>query len=332
MFQAQPTTNKSTRIHRLLPLLSGALVVAVLAGAVLISIAARAGVRAASAAIQAKAPTYWSFYMHSASTSEARTLGCNQAHAQASHKTSGTVVLDFGGQWSNGGGTEMINTVLISNGRIEAVTEAFSAGFKSCIGKSKTILHLGIGTNNSIQSSVTYANGRTWAHVVAAIQSYNKSKKYYPQVLMYGANDIEPSWSSASAAIAWVKGFASVPGYHYFDFGSADGCPTDSSNNTILCNNGWNQYDVWYVSWGAQPALATPEIYNQAMADQWAMLSLYGAQHQGGRIVIWGPWDESDLASDFTATQAWDALWLAVHSHRATAQNFGYSLEINNEP
>jgi hypothetical protein len=269
--------------------------------------------------------------MYSSSTSEAKTLGCNQGHAQAKYKTSGTVVLDFGGQNSSGSGTLMINSVSISNSQIAAVAEAFSAGFKSCIGSSTTILHLGIGTNNSYHDVGT-AGGKTWGKLVASIQNYNKSKKYYPQVLMYGADDIEPSWSSASAAIAWVNGFASVPGYDYFDYGSADGCPETSSNNGG-CNNGWNQYDVWYVSGGAKPARATPEIYYEANAEQWAMISLYAAQHRGGKMNIWGPWDEYDFDhSTFTSAGAWNAMWSAVNSHSATKQNFGYSLEIWGEP
>lgn len=49
MFQRQSTTGKSKRMSKLLPLLSALLVVAVLAGAVLISINARSGAHAASA-------------------------------------------------------------------------------------------------------------------------------------------------------------------------------------------------------------------------------------------------------------------------------------------
>lgn len=282
-------------------------------------------------ALQAKAPTDWSFYMYSNSTSTAYSLGCNQGHTDANVHHGSTVVLDFGGQQSNGSGTKMINGNLISNGQIEAVAEAFSHGYWVCTGSdTTTVLDLGIGTNNSLYD-VSSSGGRTWVDDVAAIQSSNKITGYYSQVRMYGANDIEPSWSGASAAIAWANGFAGVSGYGYFDYGSADGCPQTSSNNGS-CNNGWNQYDVYYVSWGAQPAHPTPEIYYQSQANQWAMISLYGAQHQGGHIVIWGPWDEHDLdTSTFTATQAWDALWYAVNSRSSTAQNFGYSLEIHNE-
>jgi hypothetical protein len=281
-------------------------------------------------AAQAKAPTYLSYYMYSSSTSEAYTLGCNLGKANTSYGGGSTAVLDFGGQWSNGGGTLMINDVSISNSQIKAVAEQFSYGFWNCSG-SAPVLHLGIGTNNSYYD-VSSSGGKTWVNNVAAIQSYNKSKGYYPQVLMYGADDIEPSWSSASAAIAWANGFASVSGYGYFDYGSADGCPETTATNGS-CNNGWNQYDVYYVSWGAQPAHPTPEIYYQANADQWAMISLYGANYQGGHIVIWGPMDEYPLnTSTNTAAQAWNEMWNAVNARSSTAQNFGYSLEITGEP
>ncbi|HLX38932.1 MAG TPA: hypothetical protein VKR42_00275 [Ktedonobacteraceae bacterium] len=86
-----------------------------------------------------------------------------------------------------------------------------------------------------------------------------------------------------------IEGFSGVNGYDYLDFGSADGCPQYSDNNGS-CNNGWNQYDEWYVSWGATPALPTPEIYYDALARQWAMISLYGAQYQHAVVYMQGPW------------------------------------------
>lgn len=280
-------------------------------------------------AAQAKPPTYLSYYMLSTSTSTAYNLGCNLGTANTHYGGSSTVILDFGGQNSSGSGTLMINSVSISNSQIEAVAEQFSYGFWNCSG-SVPVLHLGIGTNNSYYD-VSSSGGKTWVNMVAAIQSYNRSHGYSTQVLMYGANDIEPSWSSASAAIAWANGFASVSGYGYFDYGSADGCPQTTSGNGA-CNNGWNQYDVYYVSWGANPAHPVPEIYYQSQANEWAMISLYGAQHQGGHIVIWGPMDEYPLDnSTNTAAQAWNELWNAVNARSSTAQNFGYSMEITRE-
>jgi hypothetical protein len=282
-------------------------------------------------AIQAKPVTDWSYYMNSTSTSRAYTLGCNQGHTDAAYHRNSLAILDFGGQVSNGSGTEMIGAGFISNSQLEAVSEAFSHGYWICTGSDTTTrLSLGIGTNNSLADR-TYSGGQTWSHIVSAVRSYNNSHGYSSQVAMYGANDIEPSWSPASYAISWANGFNSVGGNFYFNYGSADGCPQYSSNNGS-CNNGWNQYDVWYVSWGNPAALSTPQIYYSSQARQWAMLSLYSAQHHGARMNIDGPMDEYDLdQSTFTPTGAWDALWTDLNARSSTAQSLLYSIEIHRE-
>jgi hypothetical protein len=284
-------------------------------------------------AVQAKVFTNWSFYMNSASTSTAYNLGCNQGGSDATHHDNSVVVLDFGGQLSNGSGSLMINGVSITNSQIEAATENFSKGYWTCArndGDTTTILDLGIGTNNSYQD-VSQAGGAAWINVVSVVQNYNKAQGYYAQVKMYAANDMEPGFGSAAATINWVHGVTSISGLDYLNYGSADGCPQTSSSNGA-CNNGWNQYDVWYVSNGPTQGHPIPEIYYPAQASQWAMLSLYGAQHQGRRMNIWGPWDEYDLDhSTYTAAQAWNQLWTDVNNNSATKQNFSYSMEIHNE-
>ncbi len=78
-------------------------------------------------AIQTMPPTDWSFYMDTTNTSTAYNLGCNQGNFDAGHSppVSSEVALDFGGQFSNGSGTEMIRGGDITNGQIEAVANHF---------------------------------------------------------------------------------------------------------------------------------------------------------------------------------------------------------------
>ncbi|GCE19565.1 hypothetical protein KDK_33650 [Dictyobacter kobayashii] len=254
--------------------------------------------------------------------------------ADASHSPviNSEVVLDFGGQLSNGSGALMINGVTISNAQIEAVAEEFAHGYWHCTGSGDTssVLKLGIGTNNSYYD-VSSAGGKTWVNMVAAVQSYNHSKGYDSQVVMMGANDMEPGFGSASSTIAWAQGFASVSGYLYLDYGSADGCPQYSTGNGS-CNNGWNQYHEWYLSWGSPAAIVAPEIYYSSMARQWAMISLYAAQSQGGAVQMQGPMDEYDLdTSSLTPRQAWSDLWTNLNYKSSTAQNMPFSLEIHQE-
>lgn len=284
-------------------------------------------------AIQAKPPTDESFYMNSGSTSESYTLGCNQGKTDAAYNHNSEVVLDFGGQIGNGSGSYLIGGGTLTNSQLEAVAENFADGYWTCTGAdTSTLLYLGIGTNNSA-GDVSTAGGQTWGNDVVAAQAYDVSKGYNSQVVMVGANDLESGsgWSSASAASAWAQGFSSKDGF-YIDFGSANGCPTSQPSGVInaSCNDGWTQEDYWYLSWGNSAAVPAPEIYNSAMAHQWATLSLFSAKnHTDGRILMQGPWDEYDEDhSTLTATQAWDDLWNDLNANSATAQNMPYSLEI----
>ncbi len=282
-------------------------------------------------AVQAKPPTDWSFYMLSTSTTTAYNLGCNQGNFDRSHSPpiNSEVVLDFGQHYY--GNVYMLSGITITHTQVQQMAEAFAHGYWVCTGSDLTsVLTLGIGINN-YGSWVTYANGQTWGNDVAAVQAYNQSHGYASQVGMMGAGDLEPDWNSFSVTKNWVQGFSSVSGYDYLDFGDAGGCPQYSSNNGS-CDNGWNQYDEWYVSWGALPALPTPEIYRDFMARQWAMISLYGAQHQNAKVYMQGPWDGYDLDNTgLTSSQAWNDLWTDLNNNSATAQNMIYSLEIHNE-
>jgi hypothetical protein len=325
-----PRRSHGARVSRaLVPRWRSALLVAVSASvcALLVGLNVRPAF-----AIQAKPATDWSFYMKTTSTSTAYNLGCNQGHFDAGHgNINSEVVLDFGGQNSAGTGTLMINGVSISNGQIEAVAEQFSYGYWICTGSDTTsVLKVGLGTNNSYYD-VSSSGGHTWANVVAAVRSYNHSHGYDTQVNAGGANDIEPSWNSWSATKAWIDGYAAVDPAYYLNYGSVDGCPSGSASNGG-CNNGWNQYDVWYASWGSPPAFPTPEIYYGVNAQQWAMISLYGALHQSGRVYMQGPWDEYDLdTSTLTPTGAWNDLWTDLNNNSNTTQNMPFSLEIHSE-
>lgn len=271
-------------------------------------------------AIQAKPPTNWSFYMFRPDSNAAYNVGCNQGHSDANNgKINSEVILDFGGQWS---GTDY-------NG-IEAAAEQFAKAYFICTGSDTTsVVTLGLGTNNSADPNyITYSGGATWANMVKTVAAWVSNNGYSTQVTIDGANDIEPSWSSAAAARSWAQGYASV-GSVYLNYGSADGCPQYSTGNGS-CNNGWTQDDEWYVSWGSLPALPTPEIYYNSMARQWAMISLYGSQAHGSTVYMQGPMDEYDEdTSTLNSDAAWNALWTDLNNNAATAQNMTYSLQIH---
>jgi hypothetical protein len=285
-----------------------------------------AGVAPAQAT-PAKPLTDWSFYMQSTSTSTAYTLGCNQGSFDADHSDANSeVFLDFGGQITSPVvGTEYINGTDVSDATIESLSEQFAYGYYICTGTDTTSnLNLAIGTNNSLD--VGTSEGETWAGVVNTVSTWVADNA--GQVSVWGGSDIEPGFGSASAAIDWSNGFADKTSALYLNYGSADGCPPYGS-----CNNGWDQYDVWYVSWGSTPATIAPQIYCSAQGSQWADLSLYGADDQSGAIFFQGPLDQYDLdmTDNYTSTGAWDDLVNDLDANSATAQTPPYSLEIHDE-
>lgn len=286
----------------------------------------------------AKPPTDPSYYVLSTDPGRAYTLGCQQgwADAQTSPPADSLVVLDFGGQLADGSGSLLVSGTPVTNAQIQAIAEAFAHGYWYCTGTDYTsVLTLVVGTNNSYYD-VSYSGGRTWASNVAAIAASNKSNGYNAQVIVEGGNDIEPAWADAASSEAWVDGFASVGSAFSFDYGTADSCPTNSYLNG-RCDNGWSQYDVWYVSWGALAAQALPEIYFPVNASQWTMIALYGAEFHGtgGTVAFSGPLDTYPLwPSSNTADQAWSQLWTSLNDYPPTAAQplYQYSTEMNDEP
>lgn len=275
-----------------------------------------------------------SYYMSPDRNKHAESLGKSQGKADAKHGQSSVVILDFGGQVSNGSGTVMIGNVFISNRQIRDVTERFAKGYVEGVNTQgphfKSALLLGIGTNNSA-SDVSVSGGKTWARNVKEVESY-VAHRYFLRVIVMGANDIE-SWCgsppgaacrSFAAAKAWVQGFVSVDGHNYLNFGSADNCSTNTSSGGSCPGTGWTQYDYWYISRQAHGVI--PQIYHTAWAEQWEMISLYGVLHQHNkRVSFIGPLTTPGFIAQ---RPAWDALWGALHQHKSTAQRFIASLEI----
>jgi hypothetical protein len=284
-------------------------------------------------AIQAEPPADWSFYVQTTNTTTAYNLGKNQGAYDASHgNINSEVVVDFGGQVSDSSGAWMVNQKgKITNAQIEGVADNFAMGYWDGTGAHDTtsVLTLGIGTNNSYQD-VNYNGGYQWAQLVGTINTDIKNSGWSSQVTAVGGNDIEPDWYDAPDTTSWAQGYAAYGG-RYLNYGSADGCPQTTSSGGN-CDNGWTQHDVWYVSWGDPPAYPIPEIYFTSNALEWTMISLYGAQVQGGAVQMQGPWDEYDEdQSTLTSAQAWTDFWTDLNSHSQTAQSMPYAAEIHTE-
>ena len=275
--------------------------------------------------------------METTDPSVAYNLGCNQGNFDGSHSPpiNSEVVLAFGGQQSNGSGTKFTNGTYASNAQIEADAENFAMGYDKCLGHdTSSVLDLGIGTNNSFYD-VSYAGGQTWADVVASVRTWDSNNQLSNRVYAEGATDIE-EWGLGMSLVgettSWVNGYASIDPAPYLNFGSADGCSPQYYNNTS-CADGWDQENYWYDSWGSPPALPTPEIYSNTLAQQWTMIALYGYYYQNKEVPqMQGPWDEHDLDSTtLTSAQAWDDFSTELDAYPQTAQTMPFSLEIHQE-
>ena len=100
-------------------------------------------------------------------------------------------------------------------------------------------------------------------------------------------------WHSPSVVRGWVDEFNQWDNNTsiFFNYGACVGCPTVISPSWVFTPGPpWTQEHVWYVSWGAQPAFAIPEIYsnNGVLARQWAAVSKYGSLYKASRIIFTG--------------------------------------------
>lgn len=288
----------------------------------IVSVLALASGKADVYAVGPKPPTDTSYYVMTTDSSKFWTLGYNQGQADWHNgNVNSQVVLDFGGQNPSDSGTIEPKTlnVYYSWATIEAIAEQFGEGYWTGTGADTTsVLQLAMGTNNSAYY-VSSTGGAAFASAVHTVSNWIINNGYASQVSMWGANDMEPGYDTYPPTASWISGWTSQVTLYLLNYGSADGCPQTTHTNGG-CNNGWNQDDVWLVSWGDPPSFAAPEIYIQSQANQW------------GQIRYWkymqfqGPLDEYPLnTSTFNSTGAWTALW---NQSGGVGQIF--SLEITN--
>ena len=111
--------------------------------------------------------------------------------------------------------------------------------------------------------------GYKWAAETRLLDRYLQLHGFSTRVQAAAADDVEPAWDrSFHRTYAFFAGFrAGSHGQLLYNFGSLDG----GAGGT------WNVRQAYYVSGGMRYARAMPEIYNHAMARQWAKISSPGA-------------------------------------------------------
>jgi hypothetical protein len=217
---------------------------------------------------------------------------------------SGTV---FGGQvnptYTNGEyGANLFGRGPASTNEITLAVEFFGAGYYNCVYPDRnSTLTIAVGTNNcndpiycpnSVLDGQFYAHGAAWAGMMNIIGSYFVANGYHPQVVAFGASDMEVFYNDYYTTRQWVDGYHSINNWPMLNFGDAQGCPQVRTGYNAPCDNGWYQYTIWYISGrgGLNSSKPLPLIYDNDGANgrQWYSLSAYGFDNQNGRMDIQG--------------------------------------------
>jgi hypothetical protein len=236
-------------------------------------------------------PPSASFYIKDVSPLAMWNLGCSLAvQMSSSNASSAASILHFGQPWRNTSGIYGVRIFdpavsFVPRSEIESASRSFAVayGYCSSIYYNNTHLFLGIGVNN-FGPHVTYAHGEIWGNIVDTIDASLIGTAAQYRVFVLGAGDLEPGFNTPAATRNWVLGYFSQPSRFTYNFGTADGCPSEDVPGTFDGQCGtpqyptWKQSDVWFISSGRAGLRAFPEIYatNGVNAEQWYQIALYG--------------------------------------------------------
>jgi hypothetical protein len=282
-----------------------------------------------------------SYYMNTIDTGTLYNMGYQKG--QEDYNKAGTqnsvVILDFGGQPSS----TTVSLRSMPDATLDQVSKAieeYSHGYWKGTGSdTKSMVHVIVGTNNS--STVSYQGGQNFAKMINTINNHNNAYSYSDQVEVDAGSDMEPDYADPTSTRAWVNGYDSVNSYSLYDYGSADSCyhsSTSTGKINYTCNNGWDYEDLYYVSWGAPPAMPMPQIYdnNGAMAQQWQNINKYAVVTHNkymdfsASLTQYGACQQSGCNStlDNTPSQGWTQLYNALNSDPITAESTIASTDI----
>jgi hypothetical protein len=143
----------------------------------------------------------------------------------------------------------------------------YARGYVSCLPRgSSAHITLARGTSNyhpSVPSA--YAAGLRWARATNKLGRILRREGLAAHVEAAAADDAEPAWDLGFRKTRdFFHGFRSATrGHMLYDYGSLDG------GVGVI----WSARQAWYVAGGIRHTKALPEIYNPAMARQWAKLA-----------------------------------------------------------
>jgi hypothetical protein len=217
-----------------------------------------------------------SLYEHTVRRSVLRAQGCSAAK----RGVGGIVILAFGQPAYNGHtyGTNLFSGRFAGNRAITRAMFAYAYGYTRCLRRGSTLeIALARGTSNyRPQVPSTYKAGRKWARETMALGRSLRLHGLHGRVRAAAADDVEPAWDrSFHRTRDFFRGFRDArTGHLLYNFGSLDGG----------VGGIWNARQAFFVAGGMRYARAIPEIYNHAMAKQWAELA-HIARHRYHRPV-----------------------------------------------
>ncbi len=287
-----------------------------------------------------QAPPYsTSYYMLTVNSATLYDMGCKigQIDRNLPGSRSTVVILDFGSPKKIGSeyGTDLFWLGPVTISQISDAVKNFGQGYYTCVANDRSSqVIVGIGTTNyhtSISNTTDFYNhGVAWASMVNDLNAWLTNQGYASQVLVVGANDVELAWNTPAITKAWVNGYKSVYKYDWYDYGSLDGCATNSNPSSTICGNGWTREDAWYVTYGTKPVWPLPLIYatNGVNAQQWALLSLYSFNTRGYSFIFIGPMTQKQACDqspgqcpglDNTPEQGWNQLFNELRRNSFTS-------------
>ena len=206
-----------------------------------------------------------SLYEHTTRQSTLRDQGCDAAK----RGVGGVVILDFGQPAYNGHtyGTYLFSGAFSGNNEITGAMLAYAVGYDGCLPQgSRLSISLARGTSNYHPHVPSpYQAGRRWAREVHTLDTMLAARGISEHVTPAAADDVEPAWDPTFHRTRdFFSGYRDQhTGHVLYNFGSLDGG----------VGSVWSARQIFFVSAGMKYVAAIPEIYNNAMANQWAELA-----------------------------------------------------------
>lgn len=260
--------------------------------------------------------------------------------------------------------------------RTRGFAQCYYERFDLSPGSRRYHVRIVIATSNNLplrmrpdnpNNPVTEAHGRAWAQMVQQVALWVINLHLSGQIDIAAGSDWELNWNSARASRAWITGYKDaplLPGLSALPFlynmGDSVSCSVANGHlstaqtdpdlpvGTPMCDNHWSLEDVWYVSWGADPAQVIPEIYTDGTLRNWKQVALFGVNHperpNGGPMIMSGSLtqhsacfdgqanqaDHGDCIQRYTPSYGFSSLWDTLNSDNTTKQILRWSTDMSN--